>query len=252
MVSMENGKKIAIWVTVLLLILVVVRVGFQYKAMHEEGPPPKPAYEKPKLSDDDMVFLRKERPDSLKDERTLIGKTIWVSAGGQMDYYHYANHHADYMHPVGTLAGAEPLIVKDVFEQVPPHTPRAIARISAGQRHVLLAFTMPNSSDAKAEYAVPVGHYDAGSYEFLTDEIFFYDDPHTLYKHWGPEVWAHVDKHEVVPGMSETQAMLALGQVIVPSGDTVGDRTVTYNNNDHPIRVFFQNNRAVTVDPEKP
>jgi hypothetical protein len=253
MMSMENGKKIAIGVTVVFVAMVGIRVGLIYKANHEEAKPVKSAYDAPKLTDDDAVAytLHKERPDSLKDERTLIGKTIWVSAGGQMDYYHSANHHADYAHPVGTLAGAEPLVITGVFEQVPPKTGRAVARIAAGQRHVLLSFTMPKSDNPKAEFAVPVGHYADGGYEFLTDEIFFYDDPHTLYKHWGADAWAHVDKHEVVPGMTENQAMMALGQVISPSSDAVGDRTVTYNNNDHPIRIVFEKNKAISITPEK-
>jgi hypothetical protein len=197
-----------------------------------------------------MVFLRKQRPDSLKDERALIGKTIWVSAGGQMDYYKATGKHVDYEHPVGVLLGAEPLVIKDVFEQVPPKTGRAVARISAGQRHVLLAFTMPKSADANTVYAVPVGNFGNGSYTFLTDEIFFYDDPHGLYKHWGPEMWAHIDKHEAVPGMSENQAMMALGQVIEPHGDKPGDRSVTFNNNGHPVTIEFEGGKATKITPE--
>jgi hypothetical protein len=252
MLRMDNGKKIAIGVTAVMVVAVFARVGLIYRANHDDTPS-KPAYSEPPISDDDAVTytLRQERPDSIKDERTLIGKTIWIRAGGQMNYYHYAAHHADYAHPVGTLLGAEPLLIKDVFEQVPPKIPSAVTRISAGQRHVLLAFTMPKSADPNAEYAVPVGHYIDGSYEFLSDTIFFYDDPHMLYKHWSADAWTHVDKHEVVPGMSEAQAMLALGQIIEPSSDTPGDRTVTYNNNDHPIKVVFEHNKAISVTPEK-
>lgn len=246
---MENGKKLAFGMTAVLLIAVGVRVGLIYKANHEEAPPPSNASVEPKLTDDDMVFLRKQHPDTLKEERALIGTTIWVSAGGQLDYYHYANRHADYAHPVSTLAGAEPLVVRDVFEQVPPRG-RAVMRIAAGKRHVLIAFTMPKSANPKAVYAVPIGHYDNGGYEFLSDEIFFYDDPHTLYKHWGADAWAHVDKHEVVAGMSENQAMMALGQVLTPSGDSVGNRTITYDNNGHPMRVVFANDKAVSVTPD--
>jgi len=244
---MENGKKIALAVSVAFVIAIGVRVGLIYKANHEDVPVTTTST-KPKLSDDDMVFLRKQHPDSLKDERDLIGKTIWVSAGGQMDYYHYTSHHADYAHPVATLAGAEPLVIKDVFEQVPPKG-RAVSRISAGERHVLLAFTMPKSSDPNVLYAVPVGNYDNGSYTFLTDEIFFYDDPHVLYKHWGPEMWAHIDKHEAVVGMSENQAMMSLGQVITPSSDSIGNRTVRYDNNGHPIKIEFIDNKATSVTP---
>ena len=250
---MENGKKIALGVTALMIALVGLRVGLIYKANHEEAPAPKSASDDWKMSDDEAVTLnlKKQRPDSLKDERELIGKTIWVSAADQMDYFHYANHHADYSHPVGTLMGAEPLVVKDVFEQVAPPKAAVLLRIPAGQRHVLLAFTMPKSADPKAEYAVPVGYYQGGFYTFSTDEIFFYVDPRISYKHWGTEALAHIDKHEVVPGMSENQAMMALVQIIKPSGNSNGNRTVNYDNNSHPVTIVFEQNKAVSVTPNK-
>ena len=245
---MQRGPKILLAGTVAFLVAIGGELAWIHHKNNQEMPVAKNPYAEAKADPDDLVFLRKQRPDSIKDERELIGKTIWVSAADQMDYYHYADHHADYAHPVGTLAGAVPLVVKDVFEQVPPKgLPRAIARIAAGQRHVLLAFTLPASSEPKAEYAVPVGNFDNGSYTFLTDEIFFYDDPHGLYKHWGPEMWAHVDKHEAVPGMSENQAMMALGQVITPHGDTVGNRSVTYDNNGNPVTIEFEDGKAVKI-----
>lgn len=207
-------------------------------------------YEKPKLSDDDAVFARKERPDSLKDERALIGKPVWMSAGGQMDYYRDTGNHVDYSKPVGTLPGAEELLIKGVFEQAPPKTGRAVARIPAAQKHVLLAFTLPKSADPKTLYAFPVGNYDGSNYTFLSDDILFYDDPHVLYKHWGPEMWAHIDKHEAVQGMSENQAMMALGEVIIPHGDKPGDRSVTFDNSGHPVDIVFEDNKAVKISKE--
>lgn len=249
---MTKGKQIAAAVTALF----VVAIGGQLLWLHHRNVADENAqvarkdqYEKPTLTQDDMVFLKKQRPDSPKDERALIGKTIWISAGDQMDYYKAAGKHADYAHPVGVLKGAEPLLVKDVFEQVPPKTGRAVARIAAGEKHVLLEFTLPKSADPEQLYAVPVGNYIDGSYNFLTDEIFFYDDPHVLYKHWGAETWAHIDKHEAVPGMSENQAMMALGQVITPHGDNVGDRAVTFNNDGHPIDIEFEHGKAVKITP---
>jgi hypothetical protein len=204
------------------------------------------------MDDDEIVALnlKKQRPDSLKDERKLIGTTIWVSAADQMDYYKDTGNHVDYAHPVGVLAGATPMEIKGVFEQVPPATGRAVARITAGSRHVLLAFTMPKSNDPKTLYAVPVGHFVDGQYEFFTDEIFFYEDPHTLYKHWGDATWTHVDKHECVVGMTENQCMMAIGQVITPHGDKMGDRSVTYNNGGKPVDVDFVNGKATKVTPE--
>ncbi len=141
----------------------------------------------------------------------MVGKTVWVSAGGQMDYYPYAAHRANYAKTVGTLLGAEPLVIKDAFEQVAPKS--ATFRIPGGDKQVLLAFTMPKSADPAKEYAVPVGYRQGGEYTFYTDEIFFYDDPHELYNHWGPQVWQAVDAHQVILGMNERQVQLSLGQV---------------------------------------
>ena len=247
---MQTRVKIGLGVTAAFLVVMAGEVLWIHHKNNEVMPVAKDPYANVTANADDLVFLRKQHPDSLKDERALIGKTIWVSAADQMDYYHCTKGHADYAHPVGTLEGAWPLVVTGVFEQVPPKgLPRAVARIAAGQRHVLLEFTLPKSDDPKAEYAVPVGYFDAGYYNFLTDEIFFYDDPHELYKHWGPEMWAHVDKHEAALGMNENQAMLALGQVIVPHGDKMGDRSVTYDNNGKPVTIEFEGGKAVKISP---
>lgn len=252
--TMTNGMKIAGAVTTLLLLLFGIRIYFAYRAHQGESDATttaKAIAARPTLSDDDAVYLRKQRPDSLKDERELIGKTIWVSAGGQLDYFKDSGKHVDYAKPIDTLRGATPLVIKDVFEQVAPKGSRATFRIPAGQKHVLLAFTMPNSQDPKQLYATPVGYFDQGQYTFFSDEIFFYDDPHVLYKHWGPETWAHIDKHEAVLGMSENQVMMALGQVSKPSSDTMGDRSVEFDNDGHPIDVDFEHNKAVKITPEK-
>jgi hypothetical protein len=248
---MQKGPKVALASAGLFVLVVAGLIGNQYRKNHEEGPVRKDPYADIKIDPDNNVFLKKLRPDSLADERALIGKTVWVSAGGQLDYYADKGKHVDYAHPVGTLLGATPLLIKDVFEQKAPATGPAVDRIPAGQRHVLLAFTMPNSTDPAAEYATPVGDYDNNAYTLLNDEIFFYDDPHQLYSHWGAATWAHIDKHEVVPGMSENQAMMALGQVMRPDSDSTGDRDVTYDNNGHPVTIEFVKNKAVKITPEK-
>jgi len=252
MAKATKGLKIALAV----LAAFVVAIGVEALWLHHRNTADENApvtrrdeYVKPTLTEDQAVYLRKLRPDSLKDERDLIGKTVWVSAADQMDYYKDTGKHVDYAKPVGVLQGAEPLVIRDVFEEKAPANSRAVFRIAAGQRQVLLGFTMPNSSDPKAMYAVPVGNFDEGVYNFFTDEIFFYDDPHVLYKHWGPEMWAHIDKHEAVLGMSENQAMMALGQVITPHGDKVGDRSVSFDNNGHPVTIDFTDNKAVKITP---
>jgi len=248
---MQTGPKVALASAGLFVLVVAGLIGNQYRKNHQEGPVRKDPTADIKTDPDNLVFFKKQRPDSLADQRALIGKTIWVSAGGQLDYFLDKGKHVDYAHPVGTLFGATPLLIKDVFEQKAPATGPAVARIPAGQRHVLLAFTIPNSPDPNTLYATPVGDFDNGSYTMFNDDIFFYDDPHQLYSHWGPTVWAHIEKHEVVPGMSENQAMMALGEVMKPDSDNMGDRNVTYDNNGHPISIEFVKNKAVTITPEK-
>jgi hypothetical protein len=248
---MEKGPKIALAATAVMVLLVGGRFAWQYKLNHEEGPVKNDPYANVKVDPDDNVFLKQERPDSLADQRTLIGKTVWVSAGGQLDYYLDKGNHVDYAHPVGTLLGASPLLIKGVFEEKAPATGRAVFRIAAGQRHVLLAFTMPKSTDPTALYATPVGNYDNGSYNFVNDQVFFYDDPHQLYSYWAPAIWSDIDQHKAVLGMSENQAMMALGQVMKPDSDNMGDRTVVYDNLDHPVTITFIHNKAVTITPSK-
>lgn len=246
---MQRGTKVALASAGLFVAVVAALLGNQYRKNHEAGPVVRNPYTEQKVDADDLVFLKKERPDSIKDERALIGKTVWVSAGEQLDYYLDRDRHVDYAKPVGTLPGAAPMDIKDVFEEKAPSSGPAVLRIPAGERHVLLAFTLPSSKDPKTVYATPVGDYENGLYTMLNDEIFFYDDPHQLYKHWGAATWAHIDRHEVVPGMSENQTMMALGQVMKPDSDNMGDRDVTYDNNGHPVTVEFVHNRAVKITP---
>jgi hypothetical protein len=159
-----------------------------------------------------------------------------------MEYYPTTGHHADYTHSAGTLLGAEPLMVKDTFEQVAP--PTATFRIPAGEKHVLLTFTMPKSADPAKVFAVPVGYKEDRGYTFFTDEIFFYVDPHVLYQHWGPQVWQAVDAHQVILGMSEREVQLSLGQVSKSESQEIGNRLVVYANMGHPMAVTFVKNKV--------
>ncbi|GGG70615.1 hypothetical protein [Edaphobacter dinghuensis] len=238
---MQSGAKAAIAGTIILLAAVGARVGMIY---HERNAPAKlpAAAATEKLSDDDLVFLKKKRPDSMADIKTLYGTTVWVSAGGQLDYYPYAAHHVAYGKSAGTLLGAQALLIKDAVEQVAPKS--ATFRIPGGDRQVSLVFTMPQSTDPAKEYAVPVGYRQDGTYTFYTDEIFFYDDPHQLYQHWGPEIWKAVDAHQVILGMNERQVELSLGQVSKSLSQDYGNRMVVFANLGHPMAVTFVKNKV--------
>jgi hypothetical protein len=140
-------------------------------------------------------------------------------------------------------------LVKDVFEQVAPKT--ATFRIPGGEKQVLLAFTLPQSSSPTVEYAVPVGYKEGGSYTFSVDEIFFYDDPHELYKHWGPETWKAIDEHRVILGMNERQVQMALGQVSKSTSNDYGNRMVVFANLGKPFAVTFVKNHVTAFRPDQ-
>lgn len=237
---MDTGKKAALWGTLILVTAVGVRVGLIYRERHaSEAAPSGPVY---KVDDDDLVFLKKTHPSTLKDVKDLAGKPLWISAGGQMDIYPYRGHTVEYAKPSGLLLGAERIDVKDAVEAVAP--PSATFRIPGGDRQVLIVFTRPNAAET---YAVPVGYREKGQYTFFVDEIFFYDDPHQLYKRWSAETWKAIDEHRAVLGMNERQAMLALGQVSTSESQNYGNRTVAYDHQGHPVSMTFEKDKATAV-----
>ena len=249
---MENGKKAAIGATVLALALVGWRVGSIYR---ERNAPvvQKAAPQEAKLPDDAYVFLKKKRPSSMADLKDLFGTTVWMSAGGQMDYYPVTAKHADYAKKAGTLLGAQPMAIDGAIEQVAPKA--ATFRIPGGDRQVLLTFKLPASvqgpGEGEKEFAVPVGYRENGQYTFMTDELFFYDDPHQLYKHWGAKVWDAVDHHKAILGMSEAQVQMALGQVSDSVSNEYGNRRVMFANLGHPMDVIFVKNKATAIMPHQ-
>jgi hypothetical protein len=241
---MNNGVKAAIGATAVLILA----VGGEFLYLHHERNVPVvvKAPEREVIGEDDLVFLKKKRPDSLKDVKELTGSTVWVSAGGQMEFYPYAGHAAQYGKSTGTLLGAEPIVIKDAVEQVAPKA--ATFRIPGGDKQVLLVFTKPGETK---EYAVPVGYRQGTDYTFYTDEILFYDDPHELYKHWGPEIWKAVDAHQVILGMNERQVELALGQVSQSTSKAYGDRMVVFANMGKPMAVTFVKNKVTAFRPDQ-
>ena len=238
------GKWIAAGAAVLVLAVGGELLYIHHRNALDQATPTSPASNY-KMDPDDEVFVKQDHPMSLKDEKDLKGQTIWVSAGGQMDYYPYARGKIDFK-SAGVLLGAEPIVIKDAIEAVAPA--RTAIRIPVGDKQIFLIFT--HASDPK-EYATPVGFVKDGDYTFLTDQIYFYDDPHKLYNYWGPQVWAAIDAHKAIPGMSERQTQMALGQVSTPHGDDTGNRTVEYFNNNHPENVTFVNGKSTKIEDVK-
>ena len=49
-------------------------------------------------------------------------------------------------------------------------------------------------------YAVPIGAEKGGDFKIYSDDIFFIEDPHDLYKHWPADVWQKIDAHRSAAG----------------------------------------------------
>src|SRR5260370_40388877 len=90
------------------------------------------------------------------------------------------------------LLPLEGLEIKDVVSDV--------SHRAADQRQVMAVFDREGKSDA-----VPIGGEESNTYKIYSDEMFFVEDPHELYKHWETAVWAAISRHEVKPGMNELQ-----------------------------------------------
>jgi len=247
---MASKQKIALGATAVMVIAVGGELLYLHHRNVEDATPAQQvtAY---KTDPDDVTTytLKHEHPMSLKDEKDLKGQPLWMSAGGQMDFYTYAGHHVDYAHSQGTLLGAEKIVVKDAVEQVAPKS--AAFRIPQGDRQVLLVFTKADDP-ANKEYAVPVGFEQGGTYDLSTDEIFFYDDPHKTFSYWGPEIWKAIDEHRATLGMNERQVQMALGQVSKPHGQTVGERVVEFDDQGKPKLVTFEGGKATKIVEEAP
>ena len=136
---MTSGKKAAVGFTLLMVLAVGIELAWLHHERNAPGPALAPEYGQ--TDPDELVFLKKERPSNMADLKDLYGRTLWVSAGGQMDYFPANGHHADLSKSAGTLLGAAPIMVKDAFEQV--GSANTTFRIKGGDKQVFLAFTMP-------------------------------------------------------------------------------------------------------------
>jgi hypothetical protein len=243
---MEDWKKITQVILVLGLIAVGLRIYFVYQDRHQ------PMAKKPVATDgyqptaDDYTYLKQMHPEAPKDLLPLVNQTVWMNIADQLPYFPVQGKTVEYSKQVGVLRGATPLAVHGVLTQAPPHS--LVTRVPNGEKQVLLAFTLPNNTQV---YAVPVGYQQSGSWTFLADQAFFYDDPHRLYS-WSPKIWGAIESHQALVGMTEQQTGLALGQVQQTGSSAFGDRTVNYDNLGHPVEVTFVKNHATSVTPAKP
>ena len=243
MMSPEARQRIQLALLVALLVA-GTRAGYIFYQRHED----RVAAEKQKQGSnvgysnpDYYVTAKKLYPYDIKTAKQLTQQPVWVKEGYRYTYYGYdaTTKDVDFDHESGLLLPIEKLAIKDVVTAAPA---------GAGQRkQVMAVFEKVGKS-----YAVPIGFESEGEYKIYSDEMFFIEDPHDLYKHWPTDVWQAVDHHEVKPGMNEMQADFAIGMGVPDAGDTSYEKTVRYPNGGKPVVIVYHDGKAAEIKPGAP
>src|SRR5882724_2413208 len=244
----ETRKRIVNW-SLIFVVAVGVRVGFMVYSRRDTGGPQKvqPTYSS---NADDYVTPHKIVPyDVESTKKELLGKAVWVRAGNLVPYYHYdaASHSVNFKREAGLLPPLDKLQVQDVVLQRAPVSLKP-GQIAVVQKQIMTVF---ERAGEPGSYAASIGVNTGDDYTFTVNDVFFFDDPHELYKHWPPEVWSAIARHEATLGMNELQAGFALGTNMSVSSGDFGSRTVEFTNAGKPVTVTFEKNKAITVTPGK-
>jgi hypothetical protein len=190
---------------------------------------------------DYYVNPKKLYPYDLKSAKQLTQQPVWVKEGYRYAFYRYetARKQVDFVHDAGQLLPIEKLEIKDIVTAKPA---------GAEQRQQVMAVFQKEGKT----YAVPIGFEADQQYKIYSDEMFFVEDPHDLYKHWPTDVWQAVEQHQVKPGMNEMQADFAIGMGVPDGGSSTAEKTVRYPNGGKPVVIVYHDGKAAEIKPDKP
>jgi hypothetical protein len=234
-IDTEFQKKLQVFL-VAAIVLAGGRAAYIVYERHEARKEDAKPRQETSLKADYYVTPKKLHPYDLKSARRLTEQPVWVKVGYQLTYYPYdrERHKTDFGHDAGTLLPLQKLAIQDVVTGVSPLAP--------GIKQVLACFSLEGRG-----YAVPIGAEKGDDFKIYSDDIFFIEDPHDLYKHWPADVWKKIDAHEVEAGMSELQASFAIGLGIPQGSGGYGSRTLRYPNGGKPLAITFQNDEAIEI-----
>jgi hypothetical protein len=247
---MDADSKKRIQITVIVfLVIAAVRVGFMLYERRDTGTPAKkePTYSS---NQDDYVITHKIVPYNLESaKKEMVGKPAWVKSGNQVPYFPYdpATHSVNFKRQAGLLPPIAKLQIVDVVLQRQPVALKP-GEVAVVRKQIMAVF---EKAGTPGRYAASIGTNTGDDYTFNVNDVFFFDDPHELYKHWPADMWKAIDQHEAKEGMSELQASFALGAVGSSDSDKYGDRTIEFDNAGKPVTVTFEKNKAVKVTPGK-
>ncbi len=191
---------------------------------------------------DDVAVVRMMFITTFENAEKLQGTSIWMKNGYTMPYYPYEGGRIVFARRVGVIPSAQHLEIKKIIKAVPPA--QVDDGIDHGTRQVFAVFALPGSASL---YATVIGAVDGGQEQYFCDVLFYYDDPHTIYDNWPKNVWAAIDAHQVIAGMSELQTRMSIGQEQHGDGSGEGNRTVTYDQAGKQWTVTFVNNHAASI-----
>ena len=236
--SPEAKQRLRLALT-LAVVVAGLRAGYilyerhqEYLAAEKQKQAKNAGYSNP----DYYVAPKKLHPYDLKSANQITQQPVWVKEGYRYTYYPYnvAAKRTDFAREAGLLLPIERLEIKSVEMETAP----------GGRRQMMAVF----EKDGKS-YAVPIGFESDGQYKIYSDEIFFIEDPHELYKHWAPDVWQAVEQHEVKPGMNEMQVDFAVGMGVPDTGNSSSEKTVRYPNGGKPLVIVYRDSKAVEIKP---
>ena len=194
------------------------------------------------VTPDDVAEVRAMFPTSFDDVLKLQNSSVWMKNGYTMPYFRYQSGRIAFTKSLGVIPSAERLDIKKVIKAEAPST--IDDGISHGARQVFAVFAL---SGAPNLYATAIGVIDGPQESYFTDILFYYDDPHTIYDNWPKTIWTAIDAHQVVPGMSELQTRMSIGQKTHPDGSSQGNRTVDYDQAGKHWTITYVNNRATSI-----
>lgn len=224
-------------ILVLGIIVTGIRLGMILYQRHQDNAKVVKK-EAPPLNPDFYVNPRKLYPYDVKSAKQLTKQPAWVKVGYFYPFYPYdaAAHHTDFSREAGKLLPLQKLNIKDVVSSVSPKT---------GGLQVLAVFT-----DGAKSYAAPIASdRGGGDLKFYSDDMFFIEDPHQLYKHWPPDIWQAIDQHQVKPGMNEMQADFAIGIGLMDSSSDSIDKKLNYPNGGKPLTISYHDGKVIDIRP---
>jgi hypothetical protein len=234
------------WQKALIMTLITLAIGGIYlfvvfEQRRNPGVSSQNTQQQPE-SPDDVAEVRMMFPTSFDDALKLQNTSVWMKNGYTMPYFPYEGGRIVFAKSQGVIPSAQRLDIKKVIKAAAPA--QVDDGISHGTHQVFAIFALPGATTL---YASAIGAIDGSQEEYFSDILFFYDDPHTIYDNWPKAVWAAIDAHQVLAGMSELQTRMSIGQKTQSDGSSEGNRTVTYDQAGKKWTVTFVNNKATTI-----